>query len=129
MAKLRSMHQYRHTPAIGAERYISSHIAAADAERVARKNGWDGDPESLLDHCDAGAAARTCTEHATLDAACGYARNALMSPSLFGAVIIEHEVFEEAHDDRGRRVEGGSWETQATYEVAMDGECIRCSDD
>lgn len=110
---------------VGDKRYIAMHIDSERASAVARHNGWDGNPESLLDYCDTGMAAATYTEHCTLDAACAVARAELAKGrSLFGAVIIDHEIFEQAHDDRGRTVKGGSWETHETYEVGTDGECI-----
>jgi hypothetical protein len=53
------------TTRVGDERYIVQHIDSERAEAIARGNGWDGG-EGLLDYCDAGAAAATYTEHATL---------------------------------------------------------------
>lgn len=42
------------------------------------------------------------------------------------ADILTERVYEAPHDDRGRRVRGyPSWETQSTYEIAMDGEMIK----
>jgi hypothetical protein len=108
---------------IGAERYLVETMSIDDAERVARLNGWNGDPEGLLDHCDAGQAARRVTEYATFDKAVAEAQLFERSgKSLFGAARVEHEIYEQAHDDRGRPVKGGSWETQAAWEVTHQGE-------
>lgn len=111
-------------PQIGDERFIVEHLDMDKAEAGARRNGWDGG-EEFMDYSECGQLGAIHTEHATLDDACAHARAELAKRrSVFGACIINHQVYEQAHDDRGRKVDGAWWETQRTYEVAMDGECV-----
>lgn len=111
-------------PAIGAERYTCETIDVRDCKRIAKKHGWKGgEAEGLLDYCNAGEDARKVEHFATFDKAVAEAQIFERSGnSLFGASRVEHEIFEQAHDDRDRRVEGGSWETQAAWEVCAKGE-------
>jgi hypothetical protein len=112
-------------PKIGDERFVVSMIDVRNVEALARKQGWPGGVEGLREFCEPEDAAK-CTAHKTLDDATDMARKFLASGQAFyGSVLIDREVYEEAHDDRGNRVRcPPSWESQQLYEVAMDGERI-----
>lgn len=112
-------------PSIGDERFVLECINTDDVLALARKQGWPGGVEGLREFCepeDAG----TYTIHATLAEAIEAGKRDLASgDSFYGCAIIDREVFEAAHDDRGNSVRcPPSWERQESYEVAVDGEVI-----
>lgn len=112
-------------PKIDEERFRLETIDVDDVYAAAKERGWKEDHDSLLDCVDANdAAEHTC--YKTLDEAAAAGRAFVKTKrAFFGCVIIDHQVYEAPHDDRGRSVRGpGSWETNCTYEIAMDGEMI-----
>lgn len=110
---------------IGDERFLLEIIDTADVESIARKNGWNGNDDYLRDYCEPNDAAHYVS-FKTLEAATSGAKEYLKKgTSLYGCAIIDHQVYEKAHDDRGNIVDcPPCWETQKIYEVAMDMERI-----
>jgi len=105
-------------PKIGDERYLVERIDTRSVEALARKQGWPGGDEGLREFCEPDDAA-SYTEHHTLDDAVAVARAWLAKgTSFYGCVMIDHEVYEQWHDDRGNRVKGAEWERQCSYEVS-----------
>lgn len=132
MAKPRSMHQHK-GPSLGDERWKAENISYKAWCAVARKRGWDGDEDqdSLREYCEPEEAA-TVTIHASLDAAILWAKETFKADpddSAFGAIIIDHQVLEAAHDDSGNLVSGcrPEWETVRVYEVTHDGDVTESS--
>jgi hypothetical protein len=117
-------------PKIGAERWRVEHISYKAWCDMARRRGWNGedDADGLRAHCEPEEAA-TISFHTSLDGAKVAALTifaAAPDDSAFGAILVEHQVLEEAHDDRGELVRGckPEWETQRIYEITSDGDCI-----
>ena len=108
---------------IGAERWRLDHISFKAWCALARKRGWNGedDADGLREYCEPDEAA-TITFHASLDAAKAAALAifaAAPDDSAFGAILIDYQVLEEAHD-------GPEWETQRAYEITSDGDMLEC---
>src|SRR5262245_30048375 len=109
-------------PRIGDERWVLETISGAAVEALARKHGYTGEdlrefvePEDVAEY----------TIHSSLEAAIEAANADLArNDSFYGANIIDYQILEAAHDDRGNLVRGcpPSWERQHGYEVASDGE-------
>lgn len=116
----------RRKPQIGDERYIIEILTTSAVEALARKQGWAGGDEGLREFCEPEEAA-VYWERRSLDDAVKAAKDWLShGTSFYGCAIIDRQVYEEAHDDRGNAVKcPPSWERQESYEVAMDGEAIR----
>lgn len=106
-------------PNIGDVRFIVQMIDNDRYEKIARKRGWDG-TEGMLDYAEAHEAA-SYSEHKTLEEATASA-NAWLAKgkSTFGCCMIDRQVFERFEDDMYPE-----WENHESYEVAMDGECIK----
>lgn len=111
---------------VGDERWLLEKIDHAAVEALARKSGWKGGDEGLREFCEPEDAAEH-TVHASLEAAVAAAKEWLAKgTSFYGCAIIDHQIFQQPHDDRGRLVRvPPCWELQEAYEVAMDGEAIR----
>lgn len=104
-------------PKVGDERYLVEVISTEAVEKMARDAGWDG-RDGLREFCEPEDAA-IYTVHETLDLATDAARKWLATgKSFYGSAMIDHQVFEQWHDDRGNRVKGADWERQKSYEVA-----------
>lgn len=116
----------KRTPKIGDERFTVEIIATSAVEAMARKQGWTGGDEGLREFCEPEEAA-VYWQRKTLDEAVKAAKDWLAGGlSFYGCVIIDREVYEEPHDDRGNPVKvPPTWERQESFEVAMDGECIK----
>jgi len=111
-------------PEVGDERFLVEMIETVRVEAMARKAGWDGS-DGLREFCEPDEAA-LYTEHATLDEAVAAARAWLATgASFYGCAIIDHQVYETWHDDRGNAVKGASWEDCGAYEVTDDGDCVK----
>jgi hypothetical protein len=115
-------------PNIGDERWTADHVSFKRWCDMARARGWTGkdDADGLREYCDPEEAA-IVTVHASLDAAKAWAIKTFAdapNDSAFGAILIEHQVLEGAHDDSGNPVRGcpPTWETQHAYEVTSDGD-------
>lgn len=111
-------------PKVGDERWLLETINHADVEALARKNGWDGGDDSVRDYAEPSDAAKH-TAHPSLDAATEAARAFLATgKSSYGCAIIDHQVFEAPRIGGELIGVPPEWETQKSYEVAMDGERI-----
>jgi hypothetical protein len=106
-------------PKIGDVRFIVEMIDHDRYQAIARERGWDGG-EGMLDYAENSEAA-LYSEHKTLEEAKA-AANAWLATGkdTFGCCIIDRQVFERFEDDMHP-----SWEGYESYEVAMDGECIK----
>jgi hypothetical protein len=115
----------RRAPKIGDERFLIEILNTSAVEALARKQGWDGG-EGLREFCEPEEAAVYWTR-STLDEAVKAAKDWLShGTSFYGCAIIDRQVFEAPHDDRGNPVDApATWERHETYEVAMDGEMIQ----
>lgn len=120
------------TPKIGAQRWRADHVSYKAWCDLARSRGWNGedDADGLRSHAEPEEAA-TITIHASLDAAVAWANAtfaAAPDDSAFGAVLIDHQELQGAHDDRGNPVRGcpPTWEDIRTYEVTSDGSVTEC---
>jgi hypothetical protein len=117
---------------VGAERWRLDHISYKAWCDMARKRGWQGDEDqdSLREYCEPEEAA-TITFHPSLDeakaAALAIFRDA-PDDSAFGAIHIDHQVLEAAHDDSGNLIGDcpPQWETQRCYEITSDGDMMEC---
>jgi hypothetical protein len=112
------------TAKIGDERFVLETISQFNWETLARTRGWDGG-DDLRSYCDPEDVAQHY-EFKTLKEAETKAKEFLATGrAAYGCCLIDRQVYEAAHDDRGRRVKmPPSWETHQTYEIAMDGETI-----
>lgn len=113
---------------IGAERWLLELIDNDDVKAMARKSGWveTNDCEGLRECCEPQDAA-AYSVFRSLDEATEAAQNYLKGGnSFYGCALIDYQVFDAPCDDRGNEVRAcpPSWETQRTYEVAMNGERI-----
>lgn len=109
-------------PKLGDVRFLVEMIDTANVEAMARKQGWRGtdDPEAIREYCEPEDAA-VHSAHGSLDDAVRAARKWLAKgTSFYGCVIIDHEIFERCHDDRGNAVKHFDWERQCSYEVTAD---------
>jgi hypothetical protein len=118
----------RRAPQVGAERWRVEHVSYKAWCALARERGWNGedDADGLRAHCEPEEAA-SYSLHTSLDAAKAAALATFAADpddSAFGAIIIEHQVLEAAHDDRGNLVRGcrPEWEAVRVYEVTSDGD-------
>lgn len=118
---------------IGDERWRVEHISYAKWQAMARERGWKGedDADGLRAHCEPEEAA-TITFHASLELAEAAALAifaAAPDDSAFGAIMIEHQALEAAHDDRGNLIRDckPEWEAQHVYEITSDGDVLECS--
>lgn len=119
-------------PQIGAERWTAEHISYKRWCDMARARGWTGEDgnDGLREFCEPEEAA-TVTMHPSLDTAKAWAIETFKTApddSAFGAILIEHQTLEAAHDDSGNLVRGcpPSWEADTAYEVTSDGDCREC---
>lgn len=119
-------------PQIGAERFRAEHVSYKAWCDMARAAGWNGedDADGLRAYCEPEEAA-TVTLHASLQEAKAAAIAtfaAAPDDSAFGAIIIERQVLEAAHDDSGNMVRGctPTWEAHEAWEITSDGECLEC---
>jgi hypothetical protein len=110
-------------PKIGDERFLVEMIDTARVEALARKRGWKGG-EGLRECCEPEDTALYTTHKSLAEAVTAAKEYLAEGTSFYGCTLIDHEVYEQWHDDRGNRVKGASWERQRSYEVAMDGEPI-----
>lgn len=118
---------------IGDERWRLEHISYSRWCELARKAGWNGedDADGLRAHCEPEEAATyacfSSLEQAKKAALRIFERNP--DDSAFGAIIIEHQVLEAAHDDRGDLIRGcpPEWESREIYEITSDGDMLECA--
>lgn len=118
---------------IGDQRWRLEHISYKRWCDMARERGWTGDDDSdgLRAHCEPEEAA-AITFFETLALAVAAARRIFErnpDDSAFGAIIIEHQILEGAHDDGGHPIDGcpPSWAGQTIYEVTSDGDVLESS--
>jgi hypothetical protein len=116
------------SPKIGDERFCLEHISYKAWCDKARERGWNGDEDSdgLRAYCEPEEAA-TIEYFTSLDLAITAAKRIFAydpEDSAFGAILIEHQTLETAHDDRGKLIRGckPEWEAQKVYEVTSDGD-------
>ncbi len=108
-------------PMIGDVRFVVEHIDNDRYEALARKRGWDGE-DGMLDYAEHFEAA-VYSVHPSLEKATAAAKKFLAAgKSTFGCCQIDQQRFERFMDDMHPE-----WETKDRYEVAMDGECIKCA--
>lgn len=111
-------------PQIGDERYLLEIISTEAVLALAKKQGWPGGEEGVREFCEPEDAA-VYSVHKTLDEAVDAARKWLATgQSFYGCAMIDHQVYEQWHDDLGNRVKGADWERQKSFEVAMDDEVL-----
>ncbi len=115
---------------IGDEFWRVEHIGYKAWCAKARERGWNGedDADGLRAFCEPEEAA-LIVYCASLESAKAEAMRIFAADpddSAFGAIVIEHQVLEAAHDDRGDLIRGckPEWETQRIYEITSDGDCI-----
>lgn len=118
-------------PRIGAERWRLEHISYSAWCDLARSRGWNGenDADGLREHCEPEEAATIRLFGSLQDAkaaAMAIFGDTRTNDSAFGAIIIDHQVLEAAHDDRGNLVRGckPEWETDLVYEITSDGDVL-----
>ena len=111
-------------PQIGDERYLLEIISAKEVMDLAKKNGRTSDDDGIHEYCEPADAADYIA-FKTLDKAVDKAKEWLATgDSFYGCAIIDQQVYEQWHDDRGNRVMGADWEVRKSYEVAMDMDVI-----
>jgi hypothetical protein len=114
-------------PKINDQRFVLETTDYLAAKVTAESNGWDGNPDTMLNYCNAFEDAARYTEHETLGIAIDEAR-ADQPPfgPLFESATIEHQVYVQAYDQGGLPVEDiGYWEVIETWEVYGDGTVTR----
>ncbi len=111
---------------IGDKRWLLERIDIRAVEAMARKQGWTGnDTEGLREYCEPDEAAEYSVHKSLDDATAAALKWLATGRSFYGCAIIDEQVFQEAHDDRGDLIDVPPlWERERTYEVAMDGELI-----
>jgi hypothetical protein len=115
------------TPKIYDVRFVLETTDYLLAKVTAEGNGWDGNPETMFDYCDAFQDAADYTEHATLGIAIDEARahDPPFGP-VFNSATIERQVYVQAYDQGGQPVEdAGFWKVFETWEVDRDGTVTR----
>lgn len=110
---------------LGAQRFLLETISHKAVVALARKNGWEDDGEGLREFVEPEDVA-VHTAFRTLAEAQEAAKRHLSSGDAFyGCALIDRQVYQQPHDDRGNLVRvPPTWETEQTFEVAMDGETI-----
>jgi hypothetical protein len=115
---------------VGDERWTAEHVSYKAWCDLARARGWNGEDDSdgLREYCGPEEAA-TVTFHASLAAAAAWAKETFKTApedTAFGAILIDHQILEAAHDDSRNLVRGckPEWNTVRIYEVASDGEML-----
>lgn len=107
-------------PRIGDVRFVVEHIDGDRFEKLDRKRGWNDGEDGMLDYAEHSEAA-IYSEHKTLDEAKAAAIAFLAKGnSLFGACMIDRQVFERFESDMHPE-----WERYETYEVVTDGDMIK----
>lgn len=118
---------------IGDERFRLEHISYKHWCKMAEERGWNGEDgnDGLRDYCEPEeAASYTCfsnLEQAVKAAKTIFERNP--DDSAFGAIIIDHQEFQAAHDDSGNLISScrPEWETIKIYEITSGGDILECS--
>jgi hypothetical protein len=110
------------------ERYLLESISQRVVEETAKRKGWkdDGSGEGLRELIEPNDCA-THTIFDTLDAALKAGRELIViDPQFYGCCIVEKQVLEPPHDDRGRRVRGApTWElTGDIWEIDSTGDVM-----
>lgn len=111
-------------PNIGDERYLLEFISSDNVLALARRNGWTEDLEGVREFCEPEDAA-VYRAFKNLSAAEACARKLLKGGTAFyGCILIDRQIYRKPEIDGKLIGVPAEWETEHTYEVAMDGETI-----